>query len=426
MQLQCTTPPEGTAITGFAPSPTLVTSHQRRLFRQLNQQLYLLDIVLKKEKTMDTKITQPPIMYLTIKTKTANPIQYDFDTLLNSGPYNQTYSTTKRTVKTTIPKTTPKHITYCKTLLDQLVNTFPTIHDLTKEAIAKHYTRYNLKKKNGGYRAINAPDEALKTLQRSILQTLQNFGELEHDSAFAYIKKRSIYDAIKKHQNNNSYWFLKIDLKSFFDSCSEKFIYQQLIKIYPYSLLILEKKYDTIIKQIINIACLNGVLPQGNPLAPYFTNLIMIPIDYELDKLTPVYTRYSDDMLFSARTKIDVDKITQAINFVLKDTPLKINKEKTRLGSRNGNNWNLGLMLNKDNNITIGHEKKRIYKATIDQFLRQPETAYTLEQQQKLAGITAYYLHIEPQYFTYIINKYNKKHNKDLLNILHHNTLFNW
>lgn len=321
------------------------------------------------------------------------------------------------TIETKPPKNAPAIIEFYKQTLLRLTITLPELMEYTPETIKQSYTTYRIPKKSGGFRTINAPNERLKMIQRHVLNTLQSFNTLMHNSAYAYIKGRSAYDAQTKHKNNNSNWFLHIDLKDFFGSCTQTFVYEQISKVYPFYLLKLDENCDKIIKQIVNIACLDGVLPQGNPLAPYFTNLLMVPFDYQLDKLTPIYTRYSDDMLFSARTKLDVPKILTCINEIFKDTPLKINPEKTRLGSKNGNNWNLGLMLNKENNITVGHKAKRIYKTKIDQFLYDPES-YSIADIQKLAGITSYYKHIEPQYFSYIIDKYSEKHNKDLLTLL--------
>ena len=48
---------------------------------------------------------------------------------------------------------------------------------------------------------------------------------------------------------------------------------------------------------------------------------------------------------------------------------LQLNREKSRCGSIAGSNWNLGLMLNKDNNITIGHKNKMKLKAKINNFI---------------------------------------------------------
>ena len=360
-------------------------------------------------------------MLITLKKYYKTNKQYSFDDLFNNFDinFNPNNNLKQYTIETNAPKKTPQHILYCKQRLTQLITQYPIITTITKKEIARCYTKTRIPKKSGGFRTINAPNEELKALQKRIVQTLQDLNVLEHDSAFAYVKGRSIYNAIERHQQNNSKWFYKIDLKDFFGSCNSEFIYKQLKQIYPFALLTSDPEYDMIIKNIIKVACLHGKLPQGNPISPYLTNLIMIPIDYKLNMLAPVYTRYSDDMLFSARHKINTTKLNKQILEVLKETPLFINNEKTRLGSINGNNWNLGLMLNKDNNITLGHEKKRQFKATIDQFLYNPDK-YSISERQKLAGITAYYLHIEGPYIRYIIDKYNKRHNKNLLELLHH------
>ena len=357
-------------------------------------------------------------MFITIKKYININQQYSFDDLFNNNITPTTNNIKQHTIEINVPKNPPQHIQYCKQRLTQLITQYPEINTLTKKEIAACYTKTKIPKKNGGFRTINAPNEYLKTIQRRIVQTLQDLNALEHDSAFAYVKGRSIYNAIERHQQNNSKWFYKIDLKDFFGSCNAEFIYRQLKQIYPFTLLTSDPECDMIIKNIIKVACLQGKLPQGNPISPYLTNLIMVPIDYKLNVLAPVYTRYSDDMLFSARHKINTTKLYKQILDVLKETPLFINNEKTRLGSINGNNWNLGLMLNKDNNITLGHEKKRRFKATIDQFLYNPKT-YSITECQKLSGLIAYYLNIEPHYIRHIIAKYNKKHNADLLNLLH-------
>lgn len=360
-------------------------------------------------------------MFITFYTEKNNNKQITFQELFENpnNMYTQTVGL-QLTVETNLPKKIPPNIDWYKTLLKSLPTVFPNMMQLTSEELASKYTTYRIPKKSGqGCRTINAPSNDLKLMQRHIVDTLQNFNTLMHDSAHAYVKERSPKTAIERHWKNNSNWFLHIDLKNFFESCNQNFVYEQISKVYPFSLLKLDEECDKIIKQIINIACLNGALPQGNPLAPYFTNLLMVPLDYQLNKLAPVYTRYSDDILFSSRQKFNVQDMLKKVNHILEGTPLKINYRKTRLGSKNGNNWNLGLMLNKDNNITVGHEKKRQYKAAIDQFLYEPHK-YTAEQIQKLAGITAYYKSIEPAYFNHIISKYSTKHNKDLTLLLRH------
>ena len=286
---------------------------------------------------------------------------------------------------------------------------------------AEYYT-FNIPKKTHGYRTICAPSARLKHIQQRILDTLQNhLSILPHDCAHAYVKNRGTLTAMQTHQLNNSNWFLKIDLHKFFDNCTSEFVYQQLTKLYPFTVLKSNAIYDTIIKDLIKVCSYKGALPQGAPTSPYLTNLIMIPIDMRLNTLAEVYTRYADDLTFSWVEHPNVRAILNIItNNILKDTPLTINEEKTRLGNRAGRNWNLGLMLNKDNNITIGHKKKQKFRAAIDQFLYHPEQA-SANDKYKLSGIISYYKMIEPNYVAYVISKYNTKHNKNLMSLLQPN-----
>ena len=99
-----------------------------------------------------------------------------------------------------------------------------------------------------------------------------------------------------------------------------------------------------------------------------------------------------------------------------------IKKEKTRFGSIKGANWNLGLMLNKDHNITIGHRKKKLFKAMLNNFIQENlltnNQPWSIMDIQHLAGLYSYYNRIEPEYINYIIQQYNNKYNVDIASAL--------
>lgn len=153
------------------------------------------------------------------------------------------------------------------------------------------------------------------------------------------------------------------------------------------------------------------------------TNLLMIPIDYKLSNALRekyfVYTRYADDMLISSRSSFRFKEIVELINNVLKEcgTPYQIKDKKTRYASRNGSNWNLGLMLNKDNQITIGHTKKKYFRAMLTNYTldRKNNIPWSLEDVQHLRGVISYYKMVEPDYVNALISKHNQKHNTDVL-----------
>ena len=359
-------------------------------------------------------------MFITIpKSKhTYKHTTIDFNQIVAKNILQQNKTKTFETVTFIVDENTYKtHWTeYCKNILKNFALDFD-VKQMLSEDINKHYYSFKIPKATHGFRNIDAPDEALKTVQYKIVNVLKILCRYTHNSAHAYVTGRGTHTALQQHQTANNNWFLKIDLKNFFGSCTNEFIYQQLIKISPFTLLKNDPECDIIIHDMIKLCCLNNVLPQGTPVSPMLTNLLMIPIDYRLNSIAPVYTRYADDLLFSWYTKPKIQTVLKTLHEIFKDTPLKINYEKTRLGSKSGRNWNLGLMLNSLNQITIGHKKKQQFRAMIDQFLYDP-SKYTQSQKQKLAGTLSYYKHIEPEYIDYVVTKYNTKHNANLKELL--------
>lgn len=303
--------------------------------------------------------------------------------------------------------------------------------NLYKVPICEHYHTFKIPKKSGGWRVIDAPNEELKTAQRYLKAILETqFSALYHTSAFAYIKGRSTIDALRKHQFNKSKWFVKFDFSDFFGSINKEFMMRMLSQIYPFNEVVRIKVGRELLEKALSLCFLPnnnlknpeiGKLPQGTPISPMLTNLIMIPIDYEINKELRdlkdnyIYTRYADDIIISCAVEFDYNIIGNIIIKVLKkfDAPLYLNRKKTRYGSSSGQNWNLGLMLNKDNDITIGHKKKKIFKAMLTNFIiNLKNNAYMVKHDiQVLNGHINYYKAIEPNYINYIISKYSRKFN---------------
>lgn len=286
----------------------------------------------------------------------------------------------------------------------------------------EHYKEFKIPKKTHGFRTINAPDDILKPKMTKVAKILSDELQiLAHDSAWAYVKGRDVITAMKEHQKNNSRWFLKLDLKDFFGSCSVDFIVQQLEKIYPFAV------YPSTMPEVIaNFATLNGGLPQGTPLSPMLTNLIMVEIDYKINRLIYdltqeaglfkqhyVYTRYADDIIISAKNNFKYDIIIEAIDNLLEDTPLTINREKVRYGSSSGRNWNLGIMYNKDNELTIGYREKQKLKVTIYNYIH--DGLWPLEDLRWLLGKLNWLHNVQPDYFEGLMNYYKNKYNVDVI-----------
>ena len=290
------------------------------------------------------------------------------------------------------------------------------------------YDSFFIPKKSGGRRRIDAPCPELMTALRELkdifereLSPSRNRPCHYHTTASAYIRGRSVVDALKRHQRNKSFWFLKLDFSDFFGSTTEAFVLSQMRQIFPFDMLMEIPSARQELERAVSLCFLHGRLPQGTPISPMLTNLVMLPIDYELNRKLRrfgeenrnrfVYTRYADDILISARRDFRVSSVKDPLRETLRqfNAPYRCKEEKTRYGSRAGRNWNLGLMLNKDNQITVGWQKKKRLRAVIDDYMLRHET-WDLHDVQVLAGQINYFTMVEPEYMEGIMAYYAGKY----------------
>ena len=292
------------------------------------------------------------------------------------------------------------------------------------------YDSFYIPKKSGGLRKINAPQpELMDALRRLKLIFEEDFRALYHTSAFAYIKKRCTVDAVKRHQQNNSKWFGKLDLHDFFGSTTLDFVMDMFSMIYPFSEVIKIQQGESELRKALELAFLDGGLPQGTPLSPLITNIMMIPIDFKLantlrdfEKQKFVYTRYADDFIISSKFEFDVRKIEELIVNTLHsfNAPFSINSSKTRYGSSAGRNWNLGVMLNKDNEITVGHKKKRQLQSMLYNYIMDKRNGieWPREDIQVMQGLHSYYRMVEETVIDAIIKQKKKKMGVDVMRLI--------
>ena len=289
------------------------------------------------------------------------------------------------------------------------------------------YYTFHIKKASGGLRRIDAPEPELMDALRHLKSIFEeDFGALYHTSAFAYIKKRCTLDAVKRHQSNESKWFGKYDLSNFFGNTTLDFVMKMFSVVFPFSEVC---RYDVgrnELKKALELAFYNGGLPQGTPISPIITNIMMIPIDFTLNKglrnfnnQNFVYTRYADDFLISSKHTFDSKEVERFIVETLAkfEAPFTIKPEKTRYGSSAGRNWNLGVMLNKDNEITIGHKKKKQFKAMLSAYAMDKKNgkSWDLSDIQIMEGYRNYYRMVEGENIDAIVNYLSEKFDIDIV-----------
>lgn len=292
------------------------------------------------------------------------------------------------------------------------------------------YHTFFIPKHSGGLRRIDAPNAELMNALRNLKTIFEDdFKALYHTSAFAYIKHRSTIDAVKRHQRNNSNWYGKFDLSNFFGNTTLNFVIEMFSLIYPFSEVLKRKDGRAVLSKALDLAFLNGGLPQGTPISPLITNIMMIPIDYKLSNTFKkfntncggneenhqrlIYTRYADDFLVSSKFEFNPKEAEKLIVDTLNEfgAPFSLNTSKTRYGSRAGRNWNLGIMVNKDNNMTIGHKKKRQFQAMLSSYIMDKKNGkeWNKNDVQVMEGYRNYYRMIEGETIDKIVEHIAKK-----------------
>ena len=283
------------------------------------------------------------------------------------------------------------------------------------------YKEYRIPKRSGGFRLIEEPYPSLKYLQRSVVRILEDIGGTSHTAAYGYVKGRGTLGAVQKHQRAGSRWFLKVDIHDFFGSCTPAFVEQMLARITPFNKLVTEG----IEHSAFSVCFRHDRLPQGAPSSPIITNMLMIPFDHELSvwarKYGLLYTRYADDLLISGREGFDYNEVIGQIESLFRqfEMPFTLNKKKTRYGNINGRNWNLGLMLNKDNDITVGYRNKKRLKAMLCNIASNAQTnPASKEERNKILGILSYHQSIDKGYTDYLVSKCSEKWQIDVMQFL--------
>ena len=315
-------------------------------------------------------------------------------------------------------------------LILKLVRFNESTEDLRSKPRKSLYREFHIPKKSGGLRKIDAPEQELMDALRT-LKTIfeEDFHALYHTSAFAYVKRRSTIDAVKRHQANESKWFGKYDLSNFFGSTTLDFVMKMFSMVFPFSEVVRYKTGVIELRKALELAFLDGGLPQGTPISPLITNVMMIPVDYKLanglrefNHQRYVYTRYADDFLISSKYTFSFKEIENYIVETLKsfEAPFSIKSQKTRYGSSAGSNWNLGVMLNKDNEITIGHKKKRQFQAMLASYVmdKQHGTNWDKSDVQTMEGYRNYYRMVEGESIDKLVEHVGNKFNVDIVRMI--------
>ncbi len=199
------------------------------------------------------------------------------------------------------------------------------------------------------------PEQTLKSYLKFLNRFVFCYASVQQDVVFSYRKNHSVLQALLQHQGNHC--FFKTDLKNFFNSITVsdvQNVIQTTLSKSPISDL---ANYTALLEGMVTK---DGILPVGFPTSPAISNGVLYSIDEELAKWTlkneVVYTRYSDDLIFSAQNNDSLKALPAIIEGLLIKYfggRLELNPSKTYFTHSGRKLKLLGLVMLPNGQVTV-------------------------------------------------------------------------
>ena len=199
--------------------------------------------------------------------------------------------------------------------------------------------RVEIPKAGGGMRKLGIPTALDRFIQQAMLQVLQGDWDASFsEHSYGFRPSRTAHQAIAKAQEYiNAGWetVVDIDLEKFFDRVNHDVLMSRVAR------RVADKRVLKLIRAYLNSGVLeNGLVsptdegtPQGGPLSPLLSNLLLDEWDRELERRGHRFVRYADDCNIYVRSERAGERVLAGMTqFLAKRLRLKVNEQKSAVG----------------------------------------------------------------------------------------------
>ena len=233
----------------------------------------------------------------------------------------------------------------------------------------KPVRRVEIPKPDGGVRKLGIPTVLDRFIQQAVMQVLQRrWDRTFSDHSYGFRPGRSAHQAVAQAQRyiaEGYGWCVDLDLEKFFDRVNHDKLMGQIAK------RVEDKRLLKLIRAFLNAGVMeNGLVspsvegtPQGGPLSPLLSNLVLDELDRELERRGHRFVRYADDCNIYVRSERAGQRVMESITqFITQKLKLKVNEAKSAVARPQKRKF-LGF------SFTAGPEVKRaIAPKALDRF----------------------------------------------------------
>lgn len=222
-----------------------------------------------------------------------------------------------------------------------------------------------------GNRDIVQPSTELKTYLRFLNQFLFSYANVEDEVVFSYKKGASPKQSLIKHCHNRC--FYKTDIARFFESITLHDVIQVFESKLNQSPIVDWRDYQDHLQQLVIV---NGHLPIGFPTSPIISNSVLYEFDQAANDWVKqndiTYTRYADDLIFSAHDDEVLKELPKKIDQWLDelyDGNFRVNPYKSFFTHSGEKVKLLGLVIHPNGHISVTRSLKNKIEALLHYFI---------------------------------------------------------